>query len=130
MTVLICRSDDNLDLFPLNNPWHFSVRLPSTYICSEIALLDFDVESIISKHNNLVELYIHLNTCTESFVGNSTSNLLRRVLVSTTHPYTEVRRLVFIPVNTNELTYLDFTIRDRKGVYASFLIGHSTVSLI
>ena len=127
MTV---NSDANLDYFPDNKPYHFKTHLQTALNLSgiwKVSLVDISMYDP-SKHSS--NLYIHSDICGESILDGEKENILRMIKAYRSGKWSqESINFHYISVNKSDIRDIEFSIKDKKGILASFLQMPVTITL-
>ena len=112
------RSDDSLNIYPNNQPHHFTTHLNSPLLLSEgckVGLVEF-----YSPQKRSGELCIQSSICCESSSGASAMSLLR-IIYPEAKKFMQFNPIYYIPLRYNEIKDVEIYITDRDGKACSFL---------
>ena len=127
-------SDECLQYFPENMPYHFRTHLQSSQYLNgnwKVALLDIQM-SETGKNGRLIKdnLYIHCDVCSESILDGEKENLLRMVKSVRPGKWTqEFLHPHYITVNKSEIRDIEFYIKSKTGELLSFFKKPVTLTL-
>ncbi len=128
---MVLRSDQSLDYYPNNKPYHFkaklqqNIELPGKW---KIALLEIALREQ-STASSKEELYIYCNLCGESVINGSNAPLLRRVVVPS-RKNTIFTSCYYIPVVKSEVNEIEIIVKDSHGVPVGKLLQQPVTLVI
>ena len=112
------RSDDSLNIYPNNQPHHFTTHLNSPLLLSEgckVGLVEF-----YSPQKRSGELCIQSNICYESPLSASAMSVMR-IIYPGVKTYMQFNPIYYIPLRYREIRDIEIYITDRDGKACSFL---------
>lgn len=129
---MVVNSNQSLDYFPRNKPYHFQVHLKTPLLLEGVWKIGLSEIQIEDNHTwtDHGHLYIYTNICDESIIDGERAPLLRRLMSNEQGFWNSMFNPVFyLTVRKSEIYDIEFYIKSDKDQFATFLTQPVTLTL-